>query len=53
MNHNDPEIIELTKEALNQTSKLDFTLSANWNGSIKTNIAQLLTAIIAKVEGEK
>jgi hypothetical protein len=46
-----PELLDLAKEALAQLEKMDFTLSANWNGSIKTNVALLLDAVIAKAEG--
>lgn len=46
-----PELLDLAKEALAQLEKMDFTLSANWNGSLKTNIGLLLSAAIAKAEG--
>jgi hypothetical protein len=39
--------VELLKEALSQLEKMDFTLSPNWNGSIKTNVALLLEGAIA------
>lgn len=47
-----PELLDLAKEALAQLEKMDFTLSANWNGSLKTNIRLLLSAAIAKAEGQ-
>lgn len=48
-----PELLALAKEALAQLEKMDFTCSANWNGSLKTNIALLLNAAIAKAEGRE
>lgn len=48
-----PELLEALEDALTQTAKLDFSLSANWNGSIKTNIALILENAIAKAKGMK
>ena len=45
------ELLDLAKEALNQLEKMDFSCSANWNGSLKTNVSLLLNAAIAKAEG--
>jgi hypothetical protein len=48
-----PELLDLAKDALAQLEKMDFSLSANWNGSIKTNVALLLSHAIAKAEGRE
>lgn len=45
------ELLDLAKEALNQLEEMDFSCSANWNGSLKTNVSLLLNAAIAKAEG--
>lgn len=48
-----PELLDLAKSALEELGKMDFTLSANWNGSIKTNVALFLEKAIAKAEGRE
>lgn len=46
-----PELLERCENALEQLEKMDFTCSANWNGSLKTNVALLLKNAIAKAKG--
>lgn len=46
-----PELLDLAKDALAQIEKMDFSCSANWNCSLKTNAVLLLNVAIAKAEG--
>lgn len=41
-----PIMYERIREALAQLEKMDFSLSANWNGSLKTNIVLLLKSAL-------
>lgn len=46
-----PEMLECIQEALRQLNTLDFSLSTNWNASVKENAIQLLEHAINKAEG--